>query len=74
MFSISVLGNKNHSIYSVFWTAPSPNTGIYAVVIMLQEIMCSTQKFAKPVNYRVLGMLLGFVVGGAEGAGSQNEQ
>lgn len=30
-------GDKNHGIYNVFWPGPSENTGIYAVLSMLQE-------------------------------------
>jgi len=56
-------GSKNHSIYSVFWTAPSKNTGIYAVFGMLQEVIVPCKSHKTHVNYSVLGLLLGFVSG-----------
>ena len=37
-------GSKNHSIYS-FWTAPSKNTGIYAVFSTLQETVFPCQRY-----------------------------
>ena len=62
-------GDKNHGIYNVFWPGPSENTGIYAVLSMLQEVLCPCQRHKNTVNYSVLGLLLGFVEG-AEAGGS----
>ena len=60
----SVLGGKktckNHSIYSFFWTAPSKNTGIYAVFIMLQDMIFHAKITKNHVNYSALGLLVGF--------------
>ena len=59
-----LLPAKNHGIYSVFWTAPSKNTGICAVFGMLQEVF-SMKKVTKTmyINYSVWGLILGFVTG-----------
>ena len=46
-------------IYSVFWPAPSKNTGIYAVFTMLQDVVSISEKDKHTVNYSVLGLLLG---------------
>ena len=57
-------GSKNHNIYSVFWTAPSKNTGICAVSGMLQEVIVPCKSHKTHVNYSVWGLILGFVTGG----------
>ena len=38
IYDVVSSASKNHGIYSVFWTAPSKNTGICAVFGMLQEV------------------------------------
>ena len=62
----SVLGNKTHGIYSGFWTAPSKNTGIYAIHHVARN-NCSMQKSQNPCHLQCFGSsFLGFV-GRAEG-------
>ena len=57
------------TIFTVlFWTAPSKNTCIYPVFIMLQEVNVPCKGHKTPVDYNVLG-LLSRVSGGVEGGG-----
>ena len=66
---------KKHGIYSVFWTAPSKNIGIYTVFGMLQEVIfpCKSHKTCKlqcfGSAFRVYA-----VEGGGWGKGIQKEQ
>jgi len=54
VFTMSfALGGRNHSIYSVFWPAPSKNTGIYVAFSMLQKSF-SMPKQQNSVNYSVM--------------------
>ena len=54
-------GSKKPGIYSVFWSAPSKNSGIYAGFTMLQDVVSIPEKDKHTVNYNVLGLLLGCV-------------
>ena len=46
VFTVFAFGSKNHGTYSLFVPAPSKNTGIYAVFIMLQDevAICEADK------------------------------
>jgi len=63
-------GDKNHGIYNVFGPGQAKTlVFIYAVLSMLQEVLCPCQRHKNTVKYSVLGLLLGFVEG-AEAGGS----
>ena len=47
IYDVFLLLVAKNSIYSVFWTAPSKNTGMYAVFGMLQEVIVPC-KVTKP--------------------------
>ena len=46
-------GSKNHSIYKVFWPAPSQNTDIYAVFTMLPDVISICEKDKRTLCYAV---------------------
>ena len=56
-------GIKKHGIYSVFWLAPSKNTGIYGGFTMEENVVSWSEKNKHTVNYNVLSLLLGCVGG-----------
>ena len=44
-------GSKSHGIYSVFWTAPSKNSGILAEFSALQEVIVPCKNHKTHVTY-----------------------
>ena len=52
---VFAFGSESHRSYSVFWTAPSKNTGSYAVCSAVQEVPFPCQRDNNAVNYSVFG-------------------